>query len=118
MRETYLAIQRRPSYAAARLGEIQIPNTSLSARARAPGALGDRPVRVLTSDQGLSRAIPAERRAALQAVKLSANEGLAGLSTRGEHQVVENSGHMVAQDQPQAVIDAIVQVVYAVRERR
>jgi pimeloyl-ACP methyl ester carboxylesterase len=118
LQEAYLAIQRRPAYAAARLDELRIPNTDLSAHARRPGALGGLPLRVLTSDQGLSRSIPAERRAALQAGKLAANSGLARLSTRGVHRVVANSGHMVAQDQPQAVIDAIVEVVQEVREQR
>jgi pimeloyl-ACP methyl ester carboxylesterase len=117
LQETYLAIQRRPAYAAARLDEIQIPNASLSLKARQPGALGDRPVWVLTSDGGLGRTIPAERRAKLQAAKLSANEDLARLSTHGQHRLVADSGHMVAQDQPQVVIDAVVDVVRAVRQR-
>lgn len=117
LQQAYLAIQRRPAYAAARLDELRIPNTDLPARARRPGVLGDLPLRVLTSDQGLSRSIPAERRAVLQAAKLAANDGLAQLSTSGVHRLVANSGHMVAQDQPQAVIDAIVEVVREAREQ-
>ena len=118
LQQTYLVLQRRPAYAVARRNELSIPNDALAASARGPGALGDRPLRILTSDQGLSRAIPAERRAKLQAERLAVNAGMAKLSSRGEHDVVAQSGHMIMQDQPRAVIEAVNAVVTEVRANR
>lgn len=118
LQQAYLVLQRRPAYAAARRDELLIPNDALAASARRPGALGDRPLRVLTADQGLSRAIPAERRAKLQEERLAVNADLARLSTRGRHDLVARSGHMIMQDQPQAVIDAVAAVVAEVRADR
>jgi pimeloyl-ACP methyl ester carboxylesterase len=43
-------------------------------------------------------------------------EELASLSKRGELRIAENSGHVVPFDQPQAVIDAVLDVVRAARE--
>jgi pimeloyl-ACP methyl ester carboxylesterase len=40
---------------------------------------------------------------------------IANLSSRGQRLVVENSGHMIHHDQPQAVVDAIRAMVMSVR---
>ena len=42
---------------------------------------------------------------------LANHQAIADLSSRGMHKVVENSGHYIQVDQPQAVIDAIVDVL-------
>ena len=71
----------------------------------------------------------AQSAAALDAMGLSKSQGdrllqvqhqlhaeLAGLSCRGRHQIVPGSSHYIQIDRPNAVVDAIVEVVVAVRQ--
>lgn len=110
-----LAMQISPRYAEARLAEFRLDNDSLSPYARTPTALGDLPLVVLSSDDGVSRAIPPERRTQLIAARHATDAAVATLSTRGVHRVVADSGHMISDDQPGAVIEAVSQVVASVR---
>lgn len=109
------AMQTGIDYAEARRDEFRLDNDGLSADARTPDALGDLPLIVLSSDEGLSRTIPAERRRQLIAARHQTDAAVAALSTRGVHRVVRNSGHMISDDQPGAVVEAISQVVAAAR---
>jgi pimeloyl-ACP methyl ester carboxylesterase len=47
--------------------------------------------------------------------RLRQQDALARLSTRGQHRVASNSGHWIPLDQPQAVIDAIGDVLAQIR---
>ncbi|WP_309669718.1 alpha/beta hydrolase [Gemmatimonas sp.] len=84
--------------------------------------LGGRPMVVLSATN-------AQSAAALDAMGLSKSQGdrllqvqhqlhaeLAGLSCRGRHQIVPGSSHYIQIDRPNAVVDAIVEVVVAVRQ--
>ena len=77
---------------------------------------GDMPVTVLTRDR--FPATPGESegaRAKGEARWRSGHDELAARSTRGRSIIVANSGHYIQQDQPQAVVDAIRQVVDATK---
>jgi pimeloyl-ACP methyl ester carboxylesterase len=90
---------------------------AMSEQAGRTGALGDRPVVVLTA--GEARTMPGlseESDAAMRRIWLELHGELAGLSTNSDHRVVEGAGHYVHWDRPEAVIAAIRDVVTAVRE--
>ncbi|QJR37854.1 alpha/beta fold hydrolase [Gemmatimonas groenlandica] len=83
---------------------------------------GSRPIVVLSAANPQSVA-------ALDAMRLSKAQGdrllqvqhqlhaeLAGLSCRGRHQIVPGSSHFIQIDRPNAVVNAIVEVVEAVRQ--
>jgi hypothetical protein len=55
--------------------------------------------------------------AALFADWIDSHEGLAKLSRRGERRIAAGSGHLVQLQQPQTVIDAVLDVVKAARTR-
>jgi hypothetical protein len=85
--------------------------------ARAAGGLGDRPLIVLTaglppSTDNLSDASQ-RRRMQEEWIKIQAQ--LAWLSTHGKQIVVRDSHHAIQFDRPDAVIDAVREVVEAVR---
>ena len=67
-------------------------------------SLGDIPLRVLSADQS------APERLALQ-------EAAARLSSNGKHTVVAGSGHWIQLDQPEAVVEAIREIVEAAHRR-
>ena len=82
----------------------------------ANGSLGDMPLIVLTKEP----AKPSTRET--QAMRDAKNQGwiklhnqMAALSTRGSRQTVVPSGHYIQQDQPEAVVAAIREVVLASR---
>ena len=80
--------------------------------------LGDIPLVVLTAvDQfeGLERRLPAEVVERLRAVVQELQTELCALSSRGKQVPVEGSGHHIQVDRPQAVIEAIHEVVEAVQ---
>lgn len=116
LKAAYRALQHSVGFAETRLAEIEIAN-ALPDSARVAGALGDRPLIVLRADQGLSHAIPEPRRSQLYAAEQMATADLARLSQRGEIRRVERSGHTIAHDRPDAVIDAVEAVVAASQRR-
>jgi len=88
-----------------------------AAQVRATGSLGDLPLVVLT--RGRSDAppdFPADVAARLEHAWLEMQQDLARLSTNSTHIIAEESGHYIAGDQPEVVVDAIRQVVEAARE--
>jgi pimeloyl-ACP methyl ester carboxylesterase len=102
----------RPEYfeIAAREAEAGVENF---AGARAPrGALGDLPLVVLTGAAQWVDGRPTPMKKAMLALR----EEMRALSSRGQHVVVEKSGHAITVDQPGAVVNAIRQVVDAVRQ--
>ena len=81
---------------------------------------GAMPLVVLTPGEiGASPQNPPEVNAELQTLmanKQLAHAEFAALSTRGRHRTVPGSAHAIPHDAPQAVIDAIVEVVGEARE--
>jgi pimeloyl-ACP methyl ester carboxylesterase len=72
---------------------------------RSPNPLGDRPLVVLTRDQGWSQGLH------------DTHAGLARLSTNSRHTVVTGSGHEVHLFEPAVVVQAITDVLDAVRSK-
>jgi len=79
--------------------------TESMAQVRATHGLGDIPLIVMTS-----MAIPSSW--------MGLAKEMAGLSTQGRHVVVEGTGHYIQLGRPDAVIDAVRQVVEAARCRQ
>ena len=78
------------------------------------------PLVVLSAGQFTLPGAPAEVTAeipALMADKARKHRALAQLSSRGVYAPIPDSGHMMMQDKPKAVIDAIGQVVDQARAR-
>jgi pimeloyl-ACP methyl ester carboxylesterase len=89
----------------------------MSEQAARTGPLGDRPVIVLTA--GNARTMPGlsrETDAAMRRTWLDLHGEMAGLSTNSDHRIVENAGHYVHWDRPEAVVAAIRDVVSATRD--
>ena len=80
--------------------------------------LGDMPLIVLTHGnlEDAPGASP-EKLAEIAASMYKQHQVLADLSSRGVHRVVPNSDHMIQWDAPQAVIDAVDEVVTEARRR-
>jgi pimeloyl-ACP methyl ester carboxylesterase len=76
------------------------------ARAKQPHPLGDRPVVVLTRGVGSSQPV------------IDVHAALARLSSNSRHIVVKDAGHEVHLFQPAAVVQAIDDVLRAVREKK
>lgn len=90
---------------------------AMSEQAGRTGSLGNRPVIVLTA--GVPRPMPGvseEGNAAMRRVWLELHGELAGLSTNSDHRIVEGAGHYIHRDRHEAVVEAIRDVVTAVRE--
>lgn len=107
----YYDMSRRASYWRALASEF-----STAARDRADGSLGDRPLIVLSAGAREQPSLPVEEVVAVERLYAAAHEQLAALSTRGVRRVVPNSRHAIQWDRPQAVIDAVMEVVAAARE--
>lgn len=98
------------------LGEVAAIQSTFAQAART-GPLGDRPLIVLTS--GIEPELPglsADVNEAFRRTIVEAHAELAGLSTHSSHRTVEGSGHYIHWDRPEAVIEAIADVVTAVRQ--
>ena len=97
---------------------------STLAEARGFRALGRRPLVVLTAMAPYSAAelrgmkITPEQGRQVQAVWRQMHEAAAGWSSRGRHEVLPNAGHNIQFDDPDAVVDAVISVVDAVRADR
>jgi pimeloyl-ACP methyl ester carboxylesterase len=85
---------------------------------RAAGDLGRLPLLVLTAGRSFadSRRIRADRLATVQQDWIQIQGELARRSSRGRHIVVANSGHMIPYEAPQAVTEAVRDVVRTVRD--
>jgi pimeloyl-ACP methyl ester carboxylesterase len=83
---------------------------------RATGSLGDRPLIVLTqSPQWNDPFAPDDIESSIDTVSQRLQADLARLSTRGKLIVASKAGHNIQADEPQLVIDAIVDVVKQTR---
>ena len=96
---------------------ISLEENYAAVRAAKITTLGDIPLSVLTAvDQfaAMEARVPAEEIEQLKAVVSELQAELSALSPNGRQVPVEGSGHFIQVDQPQAVIDAIREVVEAV----
>lgn len=118
-RSQWGAIAADPVLYAASLREADALSSSLLAARTEAGALGDVPLIVLTgarmwgteTGKGGSWLLRADQKRAMHVLR----EGLAALSMRGEHRIVEGAGHLMPLDQPDAVIAAMVELVAAAK---
>jgi pimeloyl-ACP methyl ester carboxylesterase len=88
-------------------------------RARQIRSLGDIPLTVVSAGQlaiSAGRGISAEDVEQTKVTLDALQAELAALSTRGKRVVVQESGHYIQVDQPEAVIGAIHEVVEAARQ--
>jgi hypothetical protein len=113
----YGRLQQQPAFLQARIWEehafdYDSPPQLLMARR----SYGDLPMVVLTHAQSDSDSGLPDSEGGDLAMEL--HDDLAGLSTRGVHRVVPHSSHDIHFDQPQAVIDAIVEVVRGARQAK
>jgi len=84
---------------------------------RAAGHLGSVPLVVLTGAKTFAASDPHEAQefAEAQRTWIELQAGLARLSTRGRHVIVEKSGHMIPYEAPEAVVAAVLDIVAEVR---
>jgi pimeloyl-ACP methyl ester carboxylesterase len=88
-----------------------------AAQVRAAGSLGDLPLVVLTRGRPIVlRDVPADVVARLEEVWRELQQDLTQLSTNSTHIIAEESNSLIQEHQPELVVDAIRQVVEAVRE--
>ena len=76
------------------------------------------PLIVLTRgdyDKEMPPTFSAEDRKGMQKVWVAMHEEMTALSTAGKHVTVAGAGHGIQRDKPQAVIDAIAEVLAAAR---
>ncbi len=102
----------------AMIAELEaLEESQAQVRAARSATLGNIPLMVLShgvaqSVPGMSDEVNRQYEESWQRMQV----GLAGQSSVGKRLVVEGSGHMVHHDRPEVVVDAIRQVVAAVRE--
>jgi pimeloyl-ACP methyl ester carboxylesterase len=103
LRPVLRALWAQPKFFTAVGSQIKtVPESA--AQVAASGNLGDVPLIVLSAGN-------------LRPERLRENEALAGISSRGKHIVVHDSGHFIQLEQPQVVIDAIREVIEAAHQR-
>jgi pimeloyl-ACP methyl ester carboxylesterase len=90
-------------------------NPEVDDAARASGALGDRPLVVLTAGRSADVAEPNPVSAFHKVWMHQLQPDLARLSSRGRQTIVEKAGHMIHFDQPDAVVNAIREVIADLR---
>lgn len=83
----------------------------------ASGNLGSMPLVVLTAGRTMASfaGLTAAQRAQFAAAWMAGHDALARRSTQGRNVAVANSGHYIQDDQPEAVVDAVREVVDAAR---
>lgn len=108
-----------PAEIGAMLSEIasmEVVSTGQIRAAQRP--YGDMPLIVLTRgdyDKDMPPSFTPENKAAMARVWTRMHEEMAGQSAVGQHRTVPNAGHFIQGDAPQAVIDAVRDVVAAAR---
>lgn len=98
------------------LGEIAARDTIFEQAGRS-GALGDRPLVVLTADSwDQISALHDSTVEEFRQVRRRLHAELAGLSSNSDHRMVNGASHAVHRDEPDAVIAAVHDVLEAVRD--
>ncbi len=103
------------------LSEVDaMPGASTAELAKSRRTWGDMPLIVLTRgdyDKDMPPDFTAEDRAGMKSVWVTMHNEMTALSSAGQHRTVQGAGHFIQRDKPQAVIDAVNDVVAAVRAR-
>jgi pimeloyl-ACP methyl ester carboxylesterase len=115
------ALRRQPKCVAASAGNASGPESY--AQAHSAAGLGDRPLIVLTAGRPIlsntgDPEIDKQAAAYHQVWMHEMQAQLARLSTRGRQVIVKSSGHRISEEAPEAVIDAVRDVVTLAREDR
>lgn len=110
LNKAYHDLSLRASYWRALASEY-----ATSLRDRADGPLGDMPLIVLSAGARERSSHPPEESVAVENVWARGHERLAALPSRGVRRIVPDSKHAIHWDRPQAVIDAVLEVVAEVR---
>lgn len=111
----------RPSNYKAILGELDafttIDSGELIAARKAAGAhpLGDKPLIILTAANQTAPGLSAQDVAAIHRVWIAMHDEMAGLSTKGVNRIVDGASHYIHRDKPQVFLDAVSEVLEAVR---
>jgi len=122
--QAYLTAARGPGYYQAMLDEVsvfaQTDSEELEAARQGlgPTPLGEKPLVILTAGSLASPGLTPEEAAGAHRIWVTMHDEMAGLSTRGVNRVVDGSAHYIHQEKPQAVLDAVAEVVDAVRQAR
>lgn len=88
---------------------------STAARDRADWPLGNMPLIVLSAGARERQRPSPDEAEAIERLTAEAHEELAALSSRGVRRIVPDSKHAIQWDRPQAVIDAVLEVIAAAR---
>ena len=116
LRAAIIAQEMRPATyrtMAAEVGAMDQNSAEAVAHLR---SFGDMPLIVLTAGQtGNDPSFTAAQNQAWKKLWMQGHDGFAALSSRGQNRVVEGSGHFIQFEKPQAVIDAVDEVVAQVR---
>jgi len=114
----YAESRARPAAWSAFKGEADALLLDLSEVDHDRRPLGDLPLIVLThGDSDASPGSSPDQAAKLAALLYSMHQEIVALSSRGEHRVVPHAGHGIQFDAPQAVIDAVDEVVTEARRQ-
>lgn len=99
----------------------EMPGASTASLVASRRSYGDMPVIVLTRgdyEAGMPLSMTAEDRAGMRLVWETMHAEMAALSSRGEQRFIAGAGHYIQSDAPQAVVDAVRDVVAAVRAKK
>jgi pimeloyl-ACP methyl ester carboxylesterase len=119
--KAFMIEARTPDYYRAVLGEMDVfakmdSEELVAAReALGPAPLGAKPLVILTAGSTTSPGMTPEDLSAIRKVWITMHDEMAALSSRGVNRIVDGSGHYIHQEKPQVVIDAVSEVVDAVR---
>jgi pimeloyl-ACP methyl ester carboxylesterase len=126
--QAYLAASRSPDFYRGMLSEadsldadgaeLAAAREALSAKRKGAAPLAGMPLVILTAGNQGSPGLSPEDNAAVRKVWGTMHDEMATLSTRGVNRTVEGSAHYIHQEKPQVVIDAVAEVVDAVRAGR
>jgi pimeloyl-ACP methyl ester carboxylesterase len=121
---TFVMEGRRPEYYAAIANETEalgnLVSDELVAARKAVGTtpLGAKPLIVLTAGATPRPGLTPEQAAGVQKLWVAMHDEIAALSSRGVNRLVPDAGHYIHAQKPQVVIDAVAEVVDAVRGER
>ncbi len=107
----------RPENMAVILEEMELAGVILNQQGDYERDLGDLPLRVLTASRAFSGGdLTPEEGVQMLEIFQGLQREISARSSRGTQTIVADAGHYIQHDQPQAVIDAIREVVEAVRQ--
>ena len=98
-----------------------MPGASTEELTQSHRSWGNMPLVVLTRGdyvKGMPPGFTNEDRKAMQSVWVAMHEEMTALSSAGQHRTVEGAGHIIQGDKPQAVIDAVNDIVAAARAKQ